>query len=634
MTEEAFFDKYGKRLNDEQKEAVKTVYGPVLLLAVPGSGKTTTLVTRLGYMVYCRDIKPENILTLTYTVAATRDMSERFQKIFGEDISDRLEFRTINGICAKIIATFGKMIGKKPFDLVTEEQQTGKILADSFLKNMGEYPTESDIKTVRTLITYAKNMVLGEKEIERLGKDQNIKLLAMYKEYNKALRSMSLMDYDDQMIYAYKMLTSSKELLQYYQNIYKYICVDEAQDTSKIQHMIINLLTGKDGNLFMVGDEDQSIYGFRAAYPDALLNFEKEHDNAKVLVMDLNYRSNAKIVEVADYFIGHNKERHQKHMKATMTEGEDINFIPLSVRSGQYNYLLKVADSTKHETAVLYRDNESALPLIDILERSAVPYRLKNIDMGFFTHRIVVDIINIIRFAFDQADSDTFMRIYYKFQTYLKKPEAEMLCRIAFENEIDILSAAEEYEGLNGNVKGKCKAIHTHLKNMRNETPLKALNRIERYMGYGDYIERSGLDAGKLYILKRIAYNEDTLLGFIGRLDYLQEVIKSKATDYSARFILSTIHSSKGLEYDEVYLMDVCDEVFPKEIPGSMTKMDPQERKTLEEERRLFYVGMTRAKDKLNIFKIESEPSTFIKEMTKAKAATAAKAFLKTGRKK
>ncbi|MCR4832540.1 MAG: ATP-dependent helicase [Butyrivibrio sp.] len=629
MLEQDFLQKYCDKLNTQQLAAVKSVDGPVLLLAVPGSGKTTTLVNRLGYMIYVRNIQPENILTLTYTVAATRDMASRYASVFGQEELDGLQFRTINGICAKIISEYGRRIGKKAFDLVTEDNQTAKLLSDIYVKYMGEYPTESDIKNVRTLITYAKNMMLGSEEIKKLGKDLKLELLPIYNDYNKALRSSSLMDYDDQMVYALKMLQSSKELLEFYQDQYRYICVDEAQDTSKIQHMIISLLAGSRGNLFMVGDEDQSIYGFRAAFPDALLNFEKDHPGAQVLVMDKNYRSNAKIVEAADYFIQHNRDRHPKHIVASRAEGEDIKLIPLSVRSGQYNYLMKVAKDVQHETAVLYRDNESVLPLVDILERESVPYRIKSIDMGFFTHRIVTDIVNIINFAFDQKDTETFLKIYFKFQTYLKKPEAEALCRISVEKDIDILEAAGYISGLNGNVLGKCRSIHTHLKNMKSEEPIKAINRIERYMGYGDYIERNSLDAGKLFILKRLAYNEKTLKSFLHRLSFLQERLKNQTPDYSCKFILSTIHSSKGLEYDEVYLMDICDGVFPAQTLIDNRMGTAQDRKAFEEERRLFYVGMTRAKNRLSIFNIDAEPSFLIKEMKKVSKENAQKASLK-----
>ena len=202
-------------LNAQQSEAVKTVEGPVLLLAVPGSGKTTVLVLRLGYMILNCGIKPENILTVTYTVAATRDMSQRFAGYFGAELAERLEFRTINGICAKIIAYYSRMIGKKPFELVTNEKSTAGILTQTYQQVEQTWPTEADLRNVRTLITYIKNQMLTEKEIRALGKqkgsplraaDCDINIAAIYERYNHWLRDQHLMDYDDQMVYALTIL--------------------------------------------------------------------------------------------------------------------------------------------------------------------------------------------------------------------------------------------------------------------------------------------------------------------------------------------------------------------------------------------------------------------------------------------
>ena len=630
MKDNVFYNKYLTHLSDQQLDAVRTTSGPVLLLAVPGSGKTTVLVNRLGYMLYCKGIDPQHILTLTYTIAATKDMAERFRSIFGEDAA-ALEFRTINGICAKIIQHYGRLIGKNPYELVTDEKLTGKILTDIFIKEAHEYPTESDIKGIRTLITYCKNMLLTSEEIKKLDHDLNVELLPFFDAYNAELKNRGLMDYDDQMVYAYRMIKGSPELLKFYQDKYRYICVDEAQDTSKIQHMLIGLLSGKNGNLFMVGDEDQSIYGFRAAYPEALLNFEKDHPAAKVLVMDRNFRSNAAIVSAADLFIRHNDMRRDKHMQAAREKSSDINYLQLNSRSNQYNYLAKVAMSVRDSvvdadlygsseeyprTAVLYRDNESIIPLVDILEREGIPYRVRNADVGFFTHRVVLDIAYILKFCMNPYDEDSFLRIYFKCQTYLKKVQAERLCRIAANEELPILDAIEETDMLGAHVKGKCRALRTHLANMRHEEPYKALCRIENFMGYGEYMENNHLDSNKLFILKMIAKNERTIDGLMRRLSELQEILRDKTPDYSARFILSTIHSSKGLEYDEVYLMDACDGVFPSTVPGAKRFADPKELRDFEEERRIFYVGMTRARNKLNILTYNDETSTFVREIS------------------
>lgn len=617
ISKEEFLETYIKHLNEKQIKAVLTVNGPVLLLAVPGSGKTTVLVNRLGYMIYCENIAPENILTLTYTVAATNDMRKRFVSIFGEHYSNAIEFRTINGICAKIITRYGQMIGKTPYELVTDEKKLGKLLSDILIRNLSEYPTESDIKNAKTLITYCKNMLLSNDEIELLGKKENVPLLQIYTQYNEILRQNALMDYDDQMIYAYRLLQGSPKLLQYYKEKYPYICVDEAQDTSKIQHLIIGLLSGENGNLFMVGDEDQSIYGFRAAYPEALLDFEKDHSEAKVLVMDQNYRSNGKIVAAADAFIQHNMERHEKHMVATRKEDSDIHYISLTTRSKQYSYLAKVATDCKRETAILYRDNESVIPLIDLLDRQNLPYRIKSVDMAFFTHRVVMDVTNLLQFAINPYDTELFMRIYYKCQTYLKKHQAEELCRISRERNIPILDAIDYTYSLNGMIMKQCRSLQTHLRNLLKEPPAKALYRIEIPLGYGEYLERNGIDGNKLFILKMLAYQELSVSSFLGRLTYLQHMLMEKPVDYDCPFILSTIHSSKGLEYDQVYLMDVCDGVFPNKTLHALKTVTPQDRKNFEEERRLFYVGMTRAKNDLHIFRLSDKSSFFIQEMKK-----------------
>ncbi len=613
MTDQEFLDRYGSKLNTQQVEAVRATEGPVLLLAVPGSGKTTVLVNRLGYMLYVKGIDPSNILTLTYTVAATRDMAERFEALFSEDISDRLEFRTINGICAKIIAHYGRLIGKTSFELITDEKISGKLLTDIYVKIMKDYPTESDIKGVRTLITYCKNMMLEPKEIKELGENEGIELLDIFESYNRELKSRSLMDYDDQMIYAYRMLKGSKDLLEFYRDKYRYICVDEAQDTSKVQHMIIALLSGDKGNLFMVGDEDQSIYGFRAAYPDALLHFEKEHPGAKVLIMDKNYRSNAKIVETADRFIQKNFSRHEKHMCATREAESDISFISLGTRESQYKYLLEMAKEVKTQTAVLYRDNESILPLVDLMLRENVPYRIKNADMAFFTHRVVVDAVNILKFCLNPADPELFMKIYFKFQTFLRKPDAEAMCRIADDRHIGILDAAE-YVDINKHVLGNVRALRTHFRNMASESTFKAINRMDKFMGYGDYLRDNNVDDNKLFILKMLSKNEPTIEGFLERLEQLRQILADGEPDYRSKLILSTIHSSKGLEYDTVYLMDVINGVFPGKII-SFKSASPKEKRDYEEERRIFYVGITRAKDKLCIFKYGDEASIFVSEI-------------------
>lgn len=625
---------FSVKLNQQQKEAVQSTKGPVLLLAVPGSGKTTVLVTRLGYMIYCRNIPPESILTVTYTVAATKDMSERFAVRFGEDMAKRLEFRTINGICAMIIQYYGRRIGKTPFELVKDEKATTGMLIKICQDHGMGYPTESDLKNVRTLITYIKNMMLNEEELQKLEEESDIRIAGIYREYCRQMREQKLMDYDDQMLYAYNILRKDPGVLAYFQNRYPYICVDEAQDTSKIQHAIIALLAAGTGNLFMIGDEDQSIYGFRAAYPEALLSFEKKHSGAKVLLMEENFRSNAKIVEAADKFIQKNTLRHEKHMRAAREAGADIREISLKSRKAQYVYLMKAAqecttgmagmsgseehrgraDASVTETAVLYRDNECAIPLIDLLERKNIPYRMRNADLSFFTHRTVLDVQNIIRFAMDPKDTELFMQIYYRLKLFFNKKDALRYAQISQEKDMEVLDAALKYGNLEKYQEDNIRNLKRQMVRILNMPGDEAVNQILTYMGYQDYLKKMGMNANKLETVKLIGSRVESPEKLLERLEELRTIIQEKVSDKDCPFILSTMHASKGLEYDTVYLLDVMDGILPEKVLANPRTASKEELETYEEERRLFYVGVTRAKNQLNVF-TTNKPSKFCSEL-------------------
>lgn len=625
---------FSVKLNQQQKEAVQSTKGPVLLLAVPGSGKTTVLVTRLGYMIYCKNIPPESILTVTYTVAATKDMSERFAVRFGEDMAKRLEFRTINGICARIIQYYGRRIGKTPFELVKDEKATTGMLIRICQDHGMGYPTESDLKNVRTLITYIKNMMLNEEELQKLEEESDIRIAGIYREYCRQMREQKLMDYDDQMLYAYNILRKDLGVLAYFQNRYPYICVDEAQDTSKIQHAIIALLAAGTGNLFVVGDEDQSIYGFRAAYPEALLSFEKKHPGAKVLLMEENFRSNAKIVEAADKFIQKNTLRHEKHMRAAREAGADIREISLKSRKAQYVYLMKAAqecttgmagmsgseehrgraDASVTETAVLYRDNECAIPLIDLLERKNIPYRMRNADLSFFTHRTVLDVQNIIRFAMDPKDTELFMQIYYRLKLFFNKKDALRYAQISQEKDMEVLDAALKYGNLEKYQEDNIRNLKRQMVRILNMPGDEAVNQILTYMGYQDYLKKMGMNANKLETVKLIGSRVESPEKLLERLEELRTIIQEKVSDKDCPFILSTMHASKGLEYDTVYLLDVMDGILPEKVLANSRTASKEELETYEEERRLFYVGVTRAKNQLNVF-TTNKPSKFCSEL-------------------
>lgn len=600
MTYEEFKIQYSIRLNRQQEEAVRQTEGPILLLAVPGSGKTTVLVTRLGYMLHCKGIRPEQILTVTYTVAATRDMKARFISFFGEGHADKLTFRTINGLCAVVIGRYARQKGTEPFALLDDERQINSVIRELLARTGTAFPSDLQVKDARTHITYCKNMMLTESEIHT-HKVDGMDFPRVYFEYQDYLLRSRRMDFDDQMVFTYRIFRQHPDILAYFQRRWPYICVDEAQDTSKIQHAILRLLASGSGNIFMVGDEDQSIYGFRAAWPQALLEFEQVFPGAKVLKLETNYRSTRAIVEKADAFIRRNQSRRPKKMRTENQQGSPIRRIMLEDYNRQYNYLLKVAENCTESTAVLYRNNDSALPLIDLLEQKGVPYACRQREGFFFTSPLVRDITDMLEFAFDDGNKDLFLRFYYKLDLKLKKAVISQLL-YGMPSDKSVFEVLLESGGLEPWQMGKVRAMQTHYSKLPYLTSFAAIQRLVRYMGYGDYLQEQHGDTTKLDILLSLANQMPSVGQFLLHLQELKERIETLEPRPDCPFVLSTIHASKGLEYDHVILIDAVDGLLPS----------ADEAEELEEERRLFYVGATRARKQLEFLCYENkfgEPS-------------------------
>ncbi len=598
MTDQEFKETFQIHLNPQQEAAVLQTEGPVLLLAVPGSGKTTVLVTRLGYLLYCKGVSPDRLLTVTYTVAAAGEMKRRFAAKFGEEHAGRLAFRTINGLCATVVNTYARWKGTTPFALANDEGKLNNLLRELLQRTGTDWPSEQQIKDARTHITYCKNQMLTEAEIHAY-RVEGMDFPAIYFEYQDYLRRSKHMDFDDQMVFTYRIFRQYPEILAHFQDRWPYLCVDEAQDTSKIQHVILQLLAQKSRNLFLVGDEDQSIYGFRAAFPQALLDFESAWPGAHVLLMETNYRSTGAIVERADAFIQRNQDRHPKHMETHNPQGAPVRKVTLADYSRQYRYLARVARDCQRPTAVLYRNNDSALPLIDLLEREKIPYSCRQREGFFFTSPIVRDLTDILAFAYDPTDRERFLRFYYKLDLKVKKTVVTQALRVHGEGEpvLDALLAGAALEPWQ---MGRAKALRTHFSKLPQLTAFAALQRIVKYMGYGDYLKEQRMDTAKLDILLALAQQAKEPADLLERLGELRELLGEGSAPADSPFVLSTIHASKGLEYDRVILMDVMDGVFPN-VSG------PEDRAALEEERRLFYVGVTRAREQLDVLTYEAK---------------------------
>lgn len=606
----AFKKKYHICLNEQQERALLAVEGANLLLAVPGSGKTTALVDRLGHMVLNKNISPVNILAITYSTAAADEMQKRFSAKFGEEIGRQLDFRTINSLSLMVYLDFCRKTNRVPRKQIQDEERR-RLLGEVFRKyHDGEFAAENDILELSSAITYIKNMMLAEEQICAI-EDEYPRLAAMYQAYQKMLKDNYQMDFDDQMVFAYWILTNDNELTRVLRNRYKYICVDEAQDTSKIQHEIIKILA-KGNNIFMVGHEDQSIYGFRAAYPKALLNFRYDYLNPYILRMERNYRSTNQIVEKAKSFISQNKGRYEKNMTAERGDGEPVVLEQVDSREMQYMRLLEIAKTAGTETAFLYRDNESSVVLIDLFLRNNIPFKLRKPEMNFFGNRVVKDIIAYLSLAMDEYDIGAFNQICNKGILYLKNQQKDYAVKNCKYKRISVYDA----------VKGQKQYLKEHKRNnvdffcdimdmVAKKTSSEAISLLMK-AGYFRYLKDHHFDLGKVETLLILAQQEPDLQKFLSRLAELEKLIQQGF--YSNKpnsVILSTIHSSKGLEYDSVYMVDVYNGRFPSSRPNIFSR-SKDNADGEQEERRLFYVGITRAKNILTLFSINDRESTFV----------------------
>ena len=612
MEKTAFETAHMAALNPQQRAAVAAVDGPVLLLAVPGSGKTTVLITRLGYMTEVCGIAPESILTMTYTVAATQEMRARFAARFGEAEAARMEFRTINGVAARIIALYSRMYGRTPPDLLQSESETTPLLLQLWQSINHEYAAESTLKELRTAITYIKNMCLTDAELDELETDLE-NLPELYRAYQQALRARHKMDYDDQLCFALQILNGAPAVAAAFRKRYRYFCVDESQDTSRVQHEIIRVLAQQSGNLFMVGDEDQSIYGFRAAYPQALMDFEKTYPGARVLLMEENYRSREPILAAANRFVARNRYRRPKTIAPTQGAGEPIRVVEVRRRADQLAFLFAEAQHCEVETAVLFRNHESALPIIDLCERRGVPYGCKAVEQTFFTNKIVRDVADIFALAARPDDADTFLRCYFKFGVAVTRAQALYAAGQARQYGQGCWTALINEDSIRPRTRAAMAEVAAGLARLPRMAANDAVRFLTDQLGYGKYLDKNGMDRAKLAVLEMLGAQEPTPRRLLRRLAELRTIVQEHVTPPGCKFLLSTIHSAKGMEYDRVILLDVLDGILPAK--PELCCRTPAETRQYEEDRRLFYVAMTRARQELVLFDCTAERASFAQEV-------------------
>lgn len=607
MTFTDFCEKYHIELNPQQEEACRAETGETLLLAVPGSGKTTVIIARIGYLIFCCGIHASNILTITYSKAAALEMEERFFKKFGSD-AGKPHFSTIHSLCVSILRYAKQMHGVK---IPILEPDSNRIIRAALYEKTHEWPSDFLVKKLSTVLASVKNSLLIEEEAARrkcpelADEYKGMKFAQFYELYESYKEAHHLMDFDDQLIFAYNILCDIDDVRMRFQTQYPYIGVDESQDTSQIQFEIIHFLANGGKSLFVVGDDDQSIYGFRGADPQNIIDFTTTYPFARALYMTTNYRSSKEIVEAAGRFIQTNKKRYEKTAVANRQAGGNIVLTHKETELGVYLeafHQIEEARKQKKTLAVIARNNFMFLPLVQRLDQADIAVRRRDNFEVFFNTPSISRIIAILELAINPYDVDA-LRIARK-GLKLFITNAQMSDITAYMENADEATRLNAFDA----IERVCTATPYVISAMRNIRPLvekripmqspeRAITTLMNAIPSGitdtqSYDDHLSWDDIYIGTLKMLAEPYKDIVPFLEAVHKYRDGGEDKRSIRS-NITLTTIHSAKGLEFDDVILLDAIEGILPQDNWDNGISADT------EEEARLFYVAVTRAKDKV-----------------------------------
>ena len=606
-------------LSTSQLKAINHINGPALVLAVPGAGKTTMLLHRTMHLIE-NNINPNRILSITFSKASSLDMQNRFKKLFPNS-SYNIKFSTIHAFSYKIIRDYSRISNIQYMLMDGNAKGKYDILKSIYISINNNIPTEDKLETIISDISYCKNKMYLPKNLHGF-KSEIPRFKEIYFQFEKFKEEKNLIDFDDMIIKSIDILKNNINLQNKYLNMYDYVQLDEGQDTSSSQFTLIKYLCKNHNNLFIVADDDQSIYGFRGADPKELFNLKKEYKDLKIYFMENNYRSSKNIVNTSNLFINNNLNRFNKAITTENDFNTPVNIIKVKDNFEEYNFIEEEIKKDKNKTyAILYRNNICGLGLVEYFERNNINFNIRDSKIKFFNHFVIRDIINIIEFSEDLSNINLYENFYYKIKGYISKKHINYLKKHPGKNLFRILM---DYPGLSTRYKENLSHLIRDFKEIQKSPLDKKINLIMYKLQYDDYLKDSSEKFGNnyktlseyAYYLEYIAKNEDNLSSLIGRLKHLENLMK-KPNYVESNLTLSTIHSVKGLEYDTVFVIDLVEGMLP-----STKAIDDPKKSLLEEERRLFYVAMTRAKNDLFLLfpkkhnSNESEISRFLAELT------------------
>lgn len=615
-----------EELNSEQKKAVEHINGPMLVLAGAGSGKTKVLTSRIANLIN-KGISPYNILAITFTNKAAKEMKDRVVKLIGKEAYN-IQISTFHSLGLKILKENYNLLGyEKNFTIIDSDDVLTiikKIMKD---KNMSK--DRYNPREIKNKISSAKNEMMSIEAFSKVEFDHNI--IEVYKEYQKKLKNGNSVDFDDLLILPIKLFKNYPRVLEEYQDKYKYILIDEYQDTNEAQYIFSKLLSSKYRNIFVVGDNDQAIYAFRGANYKNILNFEKDYPEAKTILLEENYRSTKTILNAANSVIKNNRERKDKNLWSNNIEGNKIKYKEVANEKEEASFVgeeikkLLSKGVNEEEIAVLYRTNAQSRVIEEEMLKKNIKYRVIG-SFYFYNRKEIKDLLCYLRLINNHKDDVSLLRIINTPRRGIGDKTIENLTELAAQNNTSLYEAIEKGKELEFK-----NLIEELTKSSESLSLTELIDEILEKSGIKKELSTSKLleDEIRLENLNEFkgvtkSYEEEygsaTLGDFLDEISLVSDM--SEHQDSSNRVSLMTIHSVKGLEYNYVFIIGMEEGIFPH-----YNAINDGGSSAIEEERRLCYVAITRAKKELYITSADTRmlfgnisrnaPSRFIKEIDK-----------------
>ena len=614
-------------LNDRQKEAVLYNEGPLLIIAGAGAGKTKTLTTKIAYLIEENDVLPSNILAITFTNKAAKEMKDRIIRLIGS-IGYQIQTSTFHSFGLKLLKENYERLG---FDknFVIMDSDDSLTIVKKILKDMDLDPKIYNPRAIRNKISSCKNELISPKAYSRYTVSPYEEIVCkVYEKYQEKLMKNNAVDFDDLLILPIKLFEENKDILEKYQEQFKYILIDEYQDTNEAQYKLTKMLSEKYRLITCVGDDSQSIYSFRGANYKNILNFEKDYKDAKTILLEQNYRSTSYILNAANDVIKNNKMKKEKNLWTSRGEGNKVKYYRALSESDEAYYVVKgikqaISNGNNYDDiAVLYRTNAQSRNLEEAMLKENIPYRVVG-SFYFYSRKEIKDLLAYLRLIHNEKDNISLLRVINTPKRGIGLKTIENLTKKADEENISI------YEAITSGKELEFKKIIEKLKEVsENVTLTELIDKILTGTGMKEELEKeeditSEVRLENLEEFKSITKSFEEREGLISLEDFLLEIsLVSDAEEYkddTNRVSLMTVHSVKGLEYKDVFIVGMEEGIFPH-----MNSL--MESSEIEEERRLAYVAITRAKDNLTIINARrrtlfgreqvNPPSRFISEIS------------------